>query len=136
VLTPADNDPAGIVGAWFTNSSSASVPSIPQNSSALIFFANGTYLLADTEGQRVAGCGSTTILPHTEYGTYTYDATTGRLRVTKKFSSGECHRFTLSGAEAAAGVTFTIGVNGDPKHARFFPIAGSSNSLGMYRLSK
>jgi trimeric autotransporter adhesin len=89
------DDPNGIVGLWALDSATT------LKTIHIMFFANGRAMLIDPLGD--ATCGMAGV----EYGSYTFDAATGALRVFGKVhDTNGCGGFFDSNAEADIAITF------------------------------
>lgn len=95
-----DNDPTGIVGVWALGSATTI------NTQHFMFRSDGTFLMVDPLGDTQGNnCGG----PGVEAGTYTYNATTGVLKVTGyTYDTNGCAGFSETTAVTADGMSFTI----------------------------
>jgi hypothetical protein len=106
MLSKAENDPSGIVGAWSISPSEI-------KTQWFVFFANGKYMMIDPIGDlATAGhpsCGG----PGVEYGNYSYDKLTKVFKIsTPLYDTNGCAGLSQSGAEKTAGISFTIATDG------------------------
>jgi hypothetical protein len=116
-ILPRASSPAnGIVGVWAFSPTDLKVQHF-------VFYPNGKVLLIDPLGDTSGGACTTANQgpPGVEYASYTYDATTGALRVFDKlYDTNGCAGFFDSSAGAVAGgtanaeanFTLTISVDG------------------------
>jgi hypothetical protein len=116
-ILPRASSPAnGIVGVWALSPTDLKVQHF-------VFYPNGKVLLIDPLGDTSGGACTTANQgpPGVEYASYTYDATTGALRVFDKlYDTNGCAGFFDSSAGAVAGgtanaeanFTLTISVDG------------------------
>jgi hypothetical protein len=117
------NDPAGIVGTWAVGSPTA------LNTQTFTFYPNGKYLMADPLGDTEPTGGVKCNNGGAEYGTYTFNATTGLFVVNSapQFDTNGCAG--LWDKPANSGVSVPITFNSEKTS---FTIDGTT----LYRVSK
>ena len=121
-LSKAPNDNTGITGVWAYGSASI------VKTQTFVFWADGRYAMIDPEGDTENNCGG----PGVEYGTYSYNSSTGAFRVVGvTVDTNGCAGLHDSDSGALASFTFALSSDGRTVTANFGDDVGT-----LYRISR